>query len=90
MVCYFDTSVLLKALTKTPVRFETILWSISTLATQIVPSTGCRTLDIIHIGICLHLGLDNFVTLDHRQAATARVAGLRVIDREMILAGADS
>ena len=39
---------------------------------------GCRTLDIIHVAAALVLGIKEFVTLDVRQGALAKKAGLTV------------
>ena len=41
-------------------------------------TVGCRSLDIIHVAAALVIGVKEFVTLDHRQAALARAAGLTV------------
>lgn len=42
-------------------------------------STGCRTLDALHVACALLLGAGELVTGDARQAALARKAGLRVV-----------
>jgi hypothetical protein len=42
--------------------------------------TGCRTLDLMHLVSAKLLGYSEFVTIDQRQAAGARLAGLSVID----------
>lgn len=39
---------------------------------------GCRTLDIIHVAAALVMGVKEFATFDHRQAALARSAGVAV------------
>lgn len=43
-------------------------------------STGCRTLDALHVACALLLGSDALVTADSRQAALGRKAGLRVVN----------
>ena len=40
--------------------------------------TQCRTLDTLHVATACCLGVREFITLDHRQAALAKKAGLRV------------
>jgi len=39
---------------------------------------GCRTLDIIHVAAALLIGVKEFVTIDHRQAALAKSLGITV------------
>ena len=39
---------------------------------------GTRSLDILHIGAALVLGVDEFITFDKRQAALAKSVGFRV------------
>jgi predicted nucleic acid-binding protein len=39
---------------------------------------GTRSLDILHVAVALVLGAREFWTFDHRQAALAKAAGLRV------------
>ena len=39
---------------------------------------GCRTLEIIHVAAALVIGVRDFVTFDHRQAALAKLNGLAV------------
>lgn len=41
-------------------------------------STGCRSLDILHVATALQLAPDLFVTFDERQATLAVQAGLNV------------
>jgi predicted nucleic acid-binding protein len=41
-------------------------------------SIGTRSLDILHVGAALVLGVNEFLTFDKRQAALAKSAGLRV------------
>ncbi len=42
-------------------------------------STGCRTMDALHIACAALLGAREFVSSDHRQGALAKLAGLKVI-----------
>ena len=39
---------------------------------------ACRSLDVLHVGICLELGITQFWSLDKRQQNLARVAGLKI------------
>jgi predicted nucleic acid-binding protein len=48
---------------------------LSGLHTQIL---GTRTLDILHVAQASVLGTKEFLTFDHRQAALAKAAGLKV------------
>ena len=41
-------------------------------------TTGTRSLDVLHVSSALVLGLAEFLTLDHRQRALAKAAGLKV------------
>ena len=43
-------------------------------------STGCRTLDALHVACALLLGATELVTGDSRQEALGRKAGLRVVN----------
>ena len=38
----------------------------------------CRSLDVLHVGICLELGITQFWSLDKRQQHLARLAGLKI------------
>jgi predicted nucleic acid-binding protein len=50
------------------------------LSTAHTGSTGCRTLDTLHVSCALYLRAPEFVTSDGRQAEMARLAGLRVVN----------
>lgn len=41
--------------------------------------TGCRTLDLLHVVSASLLGCSEFVTSDKRQAAAAKIHGLKVV-----------
>ncbi len=65
-------------------EWESTVWSsvwresmqLSLLHTEAI---GNRTLDILHVATALVLGKTEFLTFDARQAALAKIAGLRVI-----------
>ncbi len=42
-------------------------------------TSGCRTLDVLHVATALELGLRSFVTFDRRQQQLARATGLQVV-----------
>lgn len=50
---------------------------LSALATR---RHGCRTLDLIHVGIAVIWGCSDFVSMDDRQIQAARMLRLNVID----------
>ena len=41
---------------------------------------GTRTIDLLHVTAALSQGVTGFVSLDHRQCAAARLAGLEVVE----------
>jgi hypothetical protein len=41
---------------------------------------GTRTIDLLHVAAALSNGVTGLVSLDHRQSAAARLAGLEVIE----------
>ncbi len=43
-------------------------------------TTGCRTLDTLHISCAMELGCREFVTSDHRQATLANLLGFNVLN----------
>jgi predicted nucleic acid-binding protein len=50
------------------------------LARAHAASTGCRTLDTLHVASALQLEAQVMVTRDQRQASLAKLAGLRVVN----------
>jgi predicted nucleic acid-binding protein len=46
---------------------------------SLTPTTGCRTMDILHIACAIQLAPDSFISFDHRQRKLAESAGLRVL-----------
>ena len=43
-------------------------------------TVGTRTIDLLHVAAALDEGVTGFVSLDHRQCAAARLAGLEVVE----------
>lgn len=50
------------------------------LSSEYVSSTGCRTLDTLHVACALQLRSDTFIASEKRQLKMASLAGFRVID----------
>lgn len=50
----------------------------TSLASQCGAEFLCRSLDVLHVAICLELGLTRFLTLDERQEKLAAKQGLDV------------
>lgn len=53
--------------------------SLADLAARIAAETGVRCLDSIHVASAVVTSADRFMTLDHRQAETARAYALAVV-----------
>ena len=51
----------------------------TTLSEKYAGSTGCRSLDILHVASAIVLGIRDFLTFDARQGDLARKARLRVL-----------
>lgn len=49
------------------------------LSREYTLTLGCRSLDVLHVGSALELGLRYFVTFDLRQQQLARAVGLKLI-----------
>lgn len=50
------------------------------IGTGVTATTGCRTLDLIHVAIAIQWDCSRFVSADERQLAAARRKGLKVVD----------
>jgi len=66
-------------------RFATLDWPSAwircqTLAQTEVGRIGTRTLDTLHVSCAMSLHATSFITTDQRQAALARVCGLKVVN----------
>lgn len=60
------------------VDWNRVLERTTSLTNQFGAEFLCRSLDVIHVAICLELGLTRFITLDERQAKLASRQGLDV------------
>jgi predicted nucleic acid-binding protein len=65
-------------LTHTPVPWTDTFRLAEELAAAHTEALGVRSFDLLHVGLARALGATEFFTLDARQAALARVAGLKV------------
>jgi predicted nucleic acid-binding protein len=63
-----------------PLDMSAVVRDTVELVARSTSSTGCRTLDLIHIASALALGAKVFATGDSRQAKAARVCGLEVVE----------
>lgn len=59
-------------------NWEQALVRASDLARKWGAGFGCRSLDVLHVGICLELGIGKFWSFDERQCDLARAVGLRI------------
>jgi predicted nucleic acid-binding protein len=63
---------------ETPVVWPEVLEHVERLGTSHTATLGTRTLDLLHLGTAISLGLKEFLSFDARQRACAKAAGLRV------------
>jgi predicted nucleic acid-binding protein len=73
-----DTDLAAGNLVTTPLTWPEVFCEAESLGEKHTAALGIRTLDLLHIGAALTLGLKNFLTFDHRQRACAKAAGLHV------------
>lgn len=65
-------------LAHTPIPWTEAFREAEDLAVVQAERLGVRSMDLLHVGIALALGATEFLTFDTRQAALAKVAGLKV------------
>ena len=63
----------------TPLKWYPILRKAALLSTQYTITTGCRSLDVLHVATALKMGTSKFLSFDLRQRSLATVLGLDVI-----------
>jgi predicted nucleic acid-binding protein len=63
-----------------PLSLDDVLIEALELMPRITASTGCRTLDLLHITSARKLDCSEFVTSDRRQAKAARLLELKVTE----------
>jgi predicted nucleic acid-binding protein len=59
-------------------NWEHALARASDLSLKWGASLGCRSLDVLHVGICLELEIEKFWSADDRQRKLAKAAGLKI------------
>jgi uncharacterized protein len=64
------------------IAWRTVLNTAAEISRLYTPTTGCRTLDVIHVASALELDLKRFVTYDQRQQELAEALGLKVVAPE--------
>ncbi|WCJ58027.1 type II toxin-antitoxin system VapC family toxin [Fontisphaera persica] len=65
-------------LTHTPIDWTDVLREAEKLGAAHNETIGCRSADLFHVAAATEAGCDTFFTLDDRQAAMAKAAGLTV------------
>jgi uncharacterized protein len=63
----------------TDVAWRSVLNTAAEISRLYTPTTGCRTLDVIHVASAMELDLKRFVTYDQRQEQLAKAIGLKVV-----------
>jgi predicted nucleic acid-binding protein len=63
----------------TDIAWRTVLNTAAEISRLYTPTTGCRTLDVIHVASALELDLKRFITYDQRQQLLAKAVGLKVV-----------
>lgn len=64
----------------TPVDLTEVFATATDLATRHAATVLCRSLDVLHIAVALHLRCAELVSADERQLQLARAVGLDVVD----------
>jgi hypothetical protein len=65
-------------LAATGTNWYAVMRQAAVLSEQHAPTTGCRSLDVLHIATTLKLGTTEFFSFDARQRALAQLVGLVV------------
>lgn len=61
-----------------PLSFPDVFVRALRLSEQVTPSTGCRSLDLLHLAVLLETDCAVLVTWDERQAQAAETVGVEV------------
>lgn len=72
----FDEDVAEGRFTHADVPWRAALRRAADISRTHTASTGCRTLDVVHVATALELNLRRFLTFDRRQQDLARLVGL--------------
>ena len=70
-------------LAKPPLDLPSVFHRAEQLSRRHAAVTGARSLDILHVAAALELGATAFASLDERQRALARKAGLKLLPRTL-------
>jgi len=73
-----DSDLAAGNLIQTPLVWPDALDEAESISEKYTAVSDMRTLDLLHIGAAVSLGLKNFLTFDQRQHACAKAAGLLV------------
>jgi len=66
------------------VKWQVNIFESESISARTTVKFGCRSLDILHIGIAVSEGFESFVSLDDRQIKVASEIGLNVVDLRSI------
>ena len=69
-----------RRLIRTGVDWQSVFAEAERLSATTTTGTGVRTIDLLHVAAALDRGATGLVSLDHRQRAAARLAGLGLIE----------
>ncbi len=76
----FESDFQAGVLKSLPVDWEMTWQRCQSLSEAHAATTGCRTLDSLHVACALLASSDEFITSDRRQLALGRLVGLQVIN----------
>ena len=69
-----------RRLIRTGVDWQSVFAEAERLSATATIGTGVRTIDLLHVAAALNQGAAGLVSLDHRQRAAARLAGLGLVE----------
>ncbi|MGE3310971.1 MAG: PIN domain-containing protein [Limisphaerales bacterium] len=69
-----------RGLTSVAMDVEAVVVRSLQLSAEHTQRLGARASDVLHVAAALHLGVEQFLTFDHRQSKIARAEGLEVLD----------
>ena len=69
-----------RRLIRTGVDWQSVFAEAERLSATATIGTGVRTIDLLHVAAALNQGASELVSLDHRQRAAARFAGLGLVE----------
>ena len=69
-----------RRLVRSGIEWQSVFAEAERLSATATTGTGVRTIDLLHVAAALSQGASGLVSLDHRQHAVARLAGLEVVE----------